>query len=63
MITIQYPRWQRALGKVKTKFKRPPLVLPVCLVGANMEGKPNFEAITWFNSARVLEHLQVESSL
>jgi flavin reductase (DIM6/NTAB) family NADH-FMN oxidoreductase RutF len=37
------------LGKAKTKLKRPPLVLPVCLVGANVEGKPNFEAIAWFN--------------
>lgn len=37
------------MGKVKTKFKRPPLILPVCLVGANVEGKPNFQAIAWFN--------------
>ena len=37
------------MGKIKTKLKRPPLVLPVCLVGANVEGKPNFEAIAWFN--------------
>jgi len=35
--------------KVKTKFKRPPLILPVCLVGASVEGKPNFQAIAWFN--------------
>jgi flavin reductase (DIM6/NTAB) family NADH-FMN oxidoreductase RutF len=37
------------MGKVKTKFKRAPLILPVCLVGANVEGKPNFQAIAWFN--------------
>jgi len=37
------------MGKVKTKFKRPPLILPVCLVGANVERKPNFQAIAWFN--------------
>jgi flavin reductase (DIM6/NTAB) family NADH-FMN oxidoreductase RutF len=37
------------MGRVKTKSKRPPLILPVCLVGANVEGKPNFEAIAWFN--------------
>jgi len=35
--------------KVKTKYKRPPLILPVCLVGANVKGKPNFQAIAWFN--------------
>ena len=37
------------MGKVKTKFRRPPLILPVCLVGANVEEKPNFQAIAWFN--------------
>jgi len=37
------------MAKVKTKFKRPPLILPVCLIGANVEGKPNFQAIAWFN--------------
>lgn len=37
------------MGKVKTKFRRPPLILPVCLVGANVAGKPNFQAIAWFN--------------
>jgi len=36
------------MGKVKPKFKRPSLILPVCLVGANVEEKPNFEAIAWF---------------
>jgi len=37
------------MGKVKTKFKRPPMILPVSLIGANVEGKPNFQAIAWFN--------------
>lgn len=37
------------MTKIKTEFKRPPLILPVCLAGANVEGKPNFEAIAWFN--------------
>jgi len=37
------------MGKIKTKSKHPPLILPVCLVGANVEGKPNFQAIAWFN--------------
>ena len=37
------------MTKIKTKFKRPPLILPVCLAGANVEGKPNFETIAWFN--------------
>ena len=37
------------MGKVKTNFKRPPLILPVCLIGAKVEGKPNFQAIAWFN--------------
>ena len=35
--------------KIKTKFKRAPLILPVCLVGANIKEKPNFQAIAWFN--------------
>jgi len=33
---------------VKSRVKFPPLVLPVCLVGANVDGKANFEAIAWF---------------
>jgi flavin reductase (DIM6/NTAB) family NADH-FMN oxidoreductase RutF len=37
------------MGKIKSKFKRPPMILPVCLVGANVEEKPNFQAIAWFN--------------
>ncbi len=35
------------MTKVKTTLKRPPLTLPTCLVGANVNGKPNFEAIAW----------------
>ncbi len=37
------------MAKVKTRFNRPPLTIQVCLVGANVGGKPNFEAIAWFN--------------
>ncbi len=37
------------MTKIKTKINRPPLTLPVCLVGANVDGKPNFEAIAWAN--------------
>lgn len=33
---------------VKRRVRFPPLALPVCLVGANVGGKPNFEAIAWF---------------
>jgi flavin reductase (DIM6/NTAB) family NADH-FMN oxidoreductase RutF len=33
---------------VKCKVKFPPVVMPVCLVGANVEGRANFEAIAWF---------------
>jgi len=39
------------MAKAKTKFSRPPLTLPACLVGANVNGKPNFEAIAWCNLA------------
>lgn len=34
------------MGKVKVKY--PSLIMPVCLVGANVGGKPNFAAIAWF---------------
>jgi len=37
------------MEKVKTKYKRPPMILPVCLAGAKVDGKPNFQAIAWFN--------------
>jgi flavin reductase (DIM6/NTAB) family NADH-FMN oxidoreductase RutF len=33
---------------VKNKVRYPPLVMPVCLLGANVAGKANFEAIAWF---------------
>ena len=39
------------MTKAKTRFSRPPLTLPVCLAGANVNGKPNFESIAWFNIA------------
>jgi len=48
MNTIRYYEGV-TMGKVKTKFKRSPLILPICLVGANIAGKPNFQAIAWFN--------------
>lgn len=32
---------------VKRQVKYPPLVMPVCLVGANVAGTANFEAIAW----------------
>jgi len=35
--------------KPKTRFKCPPLTVQVCLVGANVHEKPNFETIAWFN--------------
>lgn len=35
--------------KGKVKFGYPPFVMPVSLVGANVGGKPNFEAIAWFS--------------
>ena len=37
------------MGKNKAKFNYPPFVMPVSLVGANVDGKPNFEAIAWCN--------------
>jgi len=37
------------MAKIKTRFKRAPLILPVCLVGANVKQKPNFQAIAWLN--------------
>lgn len=32
----------------KSKVRYPPLVMPVCLLGAKVSGKANFEAIAWF---------------
>jgi len=40
---------ETVVGKNKTRFNYPPFVMPVSLVGANVGGKPNFEAIAWFN--------------
>ena len=37
------------MGKVKTGWKLPLLPLPVCLLGAHVENKPNFNTIVWFN--------------
>ena len=37
------------MGKSKARFSYPPLAMPVCLVGANVSEKPNFEAIAWFS--------------
>lgn len=36
------------MGKSKARFGYPPFVMPVSLIGANVGGKPNFEAIAWF---------------
>ena len=37
------------MGKIRAAFNHPPVPMPVCLVGANVGGKPNFEAIAWFS--------------
>ncbi|MFX1235268.1 MAG: flavin reductase family protein [Promethearchaeota archaeon] len=37
------------MSKVKTGWKLPILPLPVCLIGAHVNGKPNFNTIIWFN--------------
>ena len=50
------------MRKAKTTFTRPPFILPVCLVGANVEGRPNFEAIAWFNIADYSPYLISVSS-
>ncbi|MFX1417550.1 MAG: flavin reductase family protein [Promethearchaeota archaeon] len=39
----------KKIGKVKTGWKLPILPLPVCLLGAHVNGKPNFNTIIWFN--------------
>jgi flavin reductase (DIM6/NTAB) family NADH-FMN oxidoreductase RutF len=41
--------WETYMGKSKVKFNCPPFMLPVSLVGSNVNGKPSFEAIAWFN--------------
>ncbi len=50
------------VNKPKTKLTHPPLILPVCLVGANVQGKPNFEAIAWLSMADYNPHLLSISS-
>ncbi|MFX1411415.1 MAG: flavin reductase family protein [Promethearchaeota archaeon] len=37
------------LEKVKTGMDLPLLPLPVCIIGAHVDGKPNFNTIVWFN--------------
>ncbi|MBN1561118.1 flavin reductase family protein [candidate division KSB1 bacterium] len=37
------------MQKTKTRWKLPPLVTPIALLGANVAGKPNFFTIAWFN--------------
>ncbi|NVM35172.1 MAG: flavin reductase family protein [Candidatus Lokiarchaeota archaeon] len=39
----------KKINKVKTGWKLPPLPLPVCILGAHVNGKPNFNTIIWFN--------------
>ena len=39
----------KIIKKVKTGWKLPLLPLPVCLLGAQVNGKPNFNTIVWFN--------------
>ena len=49
MIDDQEIRCGCDMAKIKTRFKHAPLILPVCLVGANVKQKPNFQAIAWLN--------------
>ena len=37
------------MNKIKTGWKLPLLPLPICLLGAHVDGKPNFNTIIWFN--------------
>ncbi|UCF06561.1 MAG: flavin reductase family protein [bacterium] len=37
------------MEKIRTEWKLPPLSLPVALLGATVNGKPNFFTISWFN--------------
>ena len=39
----------KKIRKVKTGWKLPLLPLPVCILGAHVNGKPNFNTIIWFN--------------
>lgn len=36
------------MSKVTLGKKMPPLAMPICLVGSNVGGKPNFCTIAWF---------------
>jgi len=36
------------MAKVERADKLPPMVMPVCVVGSMVEGKPNFCTIAWF---------------
>ncbi|WP_201798874.1 flavin reductase family protein [Methanomassiliicoccus luminyensis] len=36
------------MRKITLGKKMPPLAMPICLVGANVGGKPNFCTIAWF---------------
>jgi flavin reductase (DIM6/NTAB) family NADH-FMN oxidoreductase RutF len=36
------------MPKTAQKKQMPPIALPICLVGANVEGRPNFNTIAWF---------------
>ena len=38
----------KKISKIKTGWKLPLLPLPVCLLGAHVDGKPNFNTIIWF---------------
>ena len=36
------------MSKTIQEKRMPPLALPICLVGANVQGRPNFCTIAWF---------------
>ncbi len=38
----------KIINKVKTGWKLPLLPLPICILGAHVNGKPNFNTIIWF---------------
>ncbi len=39
----------RKINKIKTGWKLPIMPLPIALLGAHVNGKPNFKTIIWFN--------------
>lgn len=39
----------KIINKVKTGWKLPLMPLPVGLLGAHVNGKPNFKTVVWFN--------------